>query len=170
MGKDKKEKKEKKSKKEKRPREEDEPAKKIQKGEEGGETVRIKVPIAVPFSNDHENLTKKVLSIVKYATTGKTMVRGIKDVTKIVRKEKAKKDALVVLAADISPLDVISHMPVLCQDKNVNYIWVPSRTDLGAATLSKRPTSSVIVQGVPSDKADVYQKVVKLVAKMGKKA
>ena len=126
MGKDKKEKKEKKSKKEKRPREEDAPEVKKPKTEESGETVRIKVPIAVPFSNDHENLTKKVLSIVKHATKAKTMVRGIKEVTKIIRKEKANKDALVVLAADISPLDVISHMPVLCQDKGVCYYYVIS--------------------------------------------
>ena len=64
--------------------------------------------------------------MVKYATKNKTMVRGIKEVTKIVRKGKAQKNALVVLAADISPLDVISHMPGLLDEKEVS-IFFPSK-------------------------------------------
>eukprot|EP01063_Lacrimia_lanifica_P036615 TRINITY_DN7316_c0_g1_i1.p2 TRINITY_DN7316_c0_g1~~TRINITY_DN7316_c0_g1_i1.p2 ORF type:complete len:163 (+),score=86.49 TRINITY_DN7316_c0_g1_i1:48-536(+) len=148
------------------------PAKRA-KGEDGeaveateAPAVRLSIPIAHPSANDHENLTKKVLSLVKYATKNKSMVRGIKEVTKIARKGKAGKNALVVLAADISPLDVISHMPMLLEEKGVQYIWVPSRSDLGAATLSKRPTSAVIVKSVPEDKQDSMKKVMKVVGKL----
>eukprot|EP01059_Diplonema_ambulator_P032388 TRINITY_DN6328_c0_g2_i1.p1 TRINITY_DN6328_c0_g2~~TRINITY_DN6328_c0_g2_i1.p1 ORF type:complete len:188 (+),score=68.61 TRINITY_DN6328_c0_g2_i1:43-606(+) len=168
--KDEKEKKEKKDKKEKK----EAKAEKVEKTEEpaaaaeGEDVVRICVPIAHPFSNDVENLTKKILAMVKYATKEKTMVRGIKEVTKIVRKGKAAEGCLVVLAADISPLDVISHMPLLLESKEVQYVWVPSRSDLGAATLSKRPTSAVIIKKVPSDKEESYNKVRKIIAKMHK--
>jgi len=154
----------KKMKKEKKSKEEakEEPA------EAAGNAVRISIPIAKPNASEHENLVKKVLSLVKYATKDKKMVRGIKEVTKIARKGKAGKGSLVVLAADISPLDVISHMPLLLEEKEVTYIWVPSRTDLGAATLSKRPTSAVLIKGVPEDKQDSYRKVVKVVSKLHK--
>lgn len=54
-------------------------------------------------------------------------------------------NGLVVLAADISPMDVISHIPVLCEDHNIPYIFVTSRAELGAASATKRPTSVVMI-------------------------
>ena len=42
-------------------------------------------------------------------------------------------------------MDVISHIPVLCEDHGVPYIFVPSRAELGAAGSTKRPTSVVMV-------------------------
>ena len=52
---------------------------------------------------------------------------------------------IVILAADISPMDVISHIPVLCEDHGIPYVYVPSRAELGAAGATKRPTSIVMV-------------------------
>lgn len=51
----------------------------------------------------------------------------------------------MVLAADISPMDVISHIPVLCEDHGIPYVFVTSRAELGAAGATKRPTSVVMV-------------------------
>ena len=42
-------------------------------------------------------------------------------------------------------MDVISHIPVLCEDHNVPYIYVTSRAELGMAGQTKRPTSVVMV-------------------------
>jgi len=42
-------------------------------------------------------------------------------------------------------MDVISHIPVLCEDHNIPYVYVPSRAELGAAGSTKRPTSVVMV-------------------------
>jgi len=50
--------------------------------------------------------------------------RGVKDVVKAIKKG-AK--GVVVLAADVSPVDVISHIPVLCEDNQIPYIFVRSR-------------------------------------------
>jgi ribosomal protein L7Ae-like RNA K-turn-binding protein len=32
-----------------------------------------------------------------------------------------------VLAGDISPIDVITHIPIVCEDNKVPYIYVPSK-------------------------------------------
>lgn len=53
--------------------------------------------------------------------------------------------SLVILAGDISPLDILSHIPVLCEEQNVPYIFVPSKEALGAASSTKRPTSTVMI-------------------------
>lgn len=51
----------------------------------------------------------------------------------------------MVLAGNISPIDVISHLPVLCEDADIPYIYVPSKEDLGAAAQTKRPTSCMLI-------------------------
>lgn len=83
------------------------------------------------------------------AAKHKTLKRGVKEVVKSLRKSSTttttSAPAIVVLAADISPFDVISHIPVLCEDHNVPYIYVPSRAELGTAGATKRPTSVVMI-------------------------
>ena len=37
------------------------------------------------------------------------------------------------MAADASPLEIILHLPLLCEDMNVPYIFVSSKADLGQA-------------------------------------
>ncbi len=74
-------------------------------------------------------------------------------------------------------MDVISHIPVLCEDHNVPYIFVTSRAELGAAGNTKRPTSVVMVsearvgakkgEKIEGDEEfeDVYMELVKVVQK-----
>ena len=54
------------------------------------------------------------------AAKHKTLRRGVKEVVKSLRKSPTNASgtptAVVVLAADISPFDVISHIPVLCEE------------------------------------------------------
>lgn len=124
------------------------------------------------------------------AAKNKTLKRGVKEVVKSLRKSTttpgaspSQPSAIVILAADISPFDVISHIPVLCEDHHVPYVYVPSRAELGAAGSTKRPTSVVMItpQG-PKKKAgeadgddkekddwsEVYSDLAKVVVKAGK--
>ena len=32
-----------------------------------------------------------------------------------------------MLAGDISPIDVITHVPVLCEDNDIPYVYVPAK-------------------------------------------
>lgn len=52
---------------------------------------------------------------------------------------------LCIIAGDISPIDVISHIAVLCEDSDIPYIYTPSKAQLGAAAGTKRPTSVVLI-------------------------
>jgi H/ACA ribonucleoprotein complex subunit 2 len=51
----------------------------------------------------------------------------------------------LVLAADITPIDIISHLPVMCEDAQIPYVFVPSKEELGHASATKRPTSCVMI-------------------------
>jgi len=117
------------------------------------------------------------------AAKQKCLKRGVKEVVKAVRKTtpadpataQVAAPAIVVLAADISPMDVISHIPVLCEDHNIPYVFLPSRAELGAAGSTKRPTSVVMVTPNAGKKGEAkddewdeaYKELNKLVVKQG---
>ena len=63
-----------------------------------------------------------------------------------------------MIAGDISPIDVITHVPMLCEEAGVQYVYVHSKEQLGAAGMTKRPTSVMLV----------LPKAVKGSVKMGK--
>lgn len=78
-------------------------------------------------------------------------------------------------------MDVISHIPVLCEDHNIPYIYVTSRADLGMAGQTKRPTSVVMVSREGAKKtgkddkkesdedwAETYSSLVKVVEREGR--
>lgn len=121
------------------------------------------------------------------AAKNKTLKRGVKEVVKSLRKSPesgpsaapSNPIAIVIIAADISPMDVISHIPVLCEDHNIPYIYVTSRAELGAAGNTKRPTSVVMISKertgklkendeVVEDWDEVFSDLVKVVQKAGK--
>ena len=71
-----------------------------------------------------------------------------------------------ILAGDVSPVDVIAHLPVLCEEQDVPYIYVPSKQDLGYAALTKRPTSVVLVApkgGAAFEHQDLLDKAISAV-------
>jgi U4/U6 small nuclear ribonucleoprotein SNU13 len=37
------------------------------------------------------------------------------------------------MAADAEPIEIIMHLPLLCEDKNVPYVFLKSKTALGRA-------------------------------------
>ena len=68
--------------------------------------------------------------------TTKTLNRGISE--------------FIVMAADAEPIEILLHLPLLCEDKAVPYIFVHSKVALGRACGVSRPiiAASVIVNEV----------------------
>ena len=114
--------------------------------------------IAQPLAS--KKSTKKLHKLVKKASSSKNVRRGVKEVVKGLRKGDT---GLCVLAGDVFPLDVISHLPLLLEEKNVPYLFVPSKQDLGAAASTKRPTSVVLIKTPKSgfEAQDIYDAMMK---------
>ena len=79
-------------------------------------------------------LSKEVIDTVYEAievarNTGKIR-RGSNEATKSLEKGDTK---LVVIAADVSPKEIVMHIPILAEEKGILCVQVPSKTDLGAA-------------------------------------
>ncbi|KAF5364327.1 hypothetical protein D9756_000619 [Leucocoprinus leucothites] len=97
-------------------------------------------PIAKPLAQ--KKLLKKLHKVVKKGSKARQVKRGVKEVVKGIRKGEK---GLLVLAADINPIDIISHLPVLSEEANIPYVFVPSKEELGHASSTKRPTSCVMI-------------------------
>lgn len=53
--------------------------------------------------------------------------------------------SLLIIAADISPIDIVSHLPILAEEAQIPYIFVASKEDLGHYSSTKRPTSCIMI-------------------------
>jgi large subunit ribosomal protein L7Ae len=72
----------------------------------------------------------KALEIIEIARTSGKIKKGANEVTKAIEKGTAK---LVVYAADVSPKEVIMHLPLLSKEKGIPCVEIQKKEDLGAA-------------------------------------
>eukprot|EP00995_Heteronema_vittatum_P007998 NODE_3155_length_698_cov_533.080123_g2236_i0.p1 GENE.NODE_3155_length_698_cov_533.080123_g2236_i0~~NODE_3155_length_698_cov_533.080123_g2236_i0.p1 ORF type:complete len:159 (+),score=32.86 NODE_3155_length_698_cov_533.080123_g2236_i0:43-477(+) len=77
-----------------------------------------------------EKLSRTILDLVQQCTHLKQVKKGANEATKTLNRGTA---SLIVLAADASPIEILLHLPLLCEDKNVPYIFIPSKATLGRA-------------------------------------
>ena len=121
---------------------------------------RVKAVNVISHPLASKKSTKKAHKLVKKAASQKQIRRGVKEVIKGIRKGET---GLALLAGDIYPLDVISHIPLLLEEKDIPYLFVPSKQDLGAAASTKRPTSVVLVRTPKKDfdGKDLYDALTK---------
>ena len=139
------------------------------KGDAGGsdeekeeKKIRLRSPIANPLAG--KKLTKKVLKGIKKAAKAKAIRRGVKEVIKALKKGEK---GVCVIAGDISPIDVIAHVPIFCEELSVPYVYVPSKEDLGTASQTKRPTSIVLMScKADADYKEAYDEIQKEVAEI----
>lgn len=93
-------------------------------------------------------VTKKILDLCNQATLYKQLKKGANESTKSLNRGVAD---LVILAADTEPLEIILHLPLLCEDKNVPYVYVPKQADLGRACgVSRNIVAAVILRNPES--------------------
>ncbi len=116
------------------------------------------MPMYVKFEMPEE-LVKKVYEAVEKARDSGKVKKGTNETTKAVERGEAK---LVVMATDVSPEEILAHMPYLCDEKGVPYAYVPSKEELGrAAGLEVAAASVAIVE--EGDAKAIVEEIVKKV-------
>ncbi len=113
------------------------------------------MPIYVKFEIPDE-IVKKSYELVEKARSSGKIRKGANEVTKAVERGEAK---LVIMAKDVSPEEILAHMPYLCEEKNVPYSYVPSKEELGRVAGLQVPTSVVAVVG-EGDAKEIFEEVV----------
>jgi large subunit ribosomal protein L7Ae len=68
--------------------------------------------------------------------------KGTNEATKAVERAQAK---IVVIAEDVDPPEVIAHLPLLCDERKIPYVFVPSKDKLGTAVGIDVPCASACI-------------------------
>ncbi len=79
---------------------------------------------------------------IELAKKSGKICKGANEVTKALEKGKAK---LIVYAKDVSPAEIVMHLPILAKEKGVICIEVGSKQELGASAGLPLGTTAVAV-------------------------
>ncbi|TRY64169.1 hypothetical protein TCAL_00804 [Tigriopus californicus] len=106
------------------------------------EKLKFVSVIAKPMAS--KKLAKKLYKCIKKGSKQKDLIRnGLKDVQARIRKGER---GLIVFAGDVTPIEVMCHLPAVCEEKNIPYVFTPSRQDLGTAMGVKRGSLMVMIK------------------------
>lgn len=75
-----------------------------------------------------KDLVNEVYEAVRLARQSGKVRKGTNETTKAIERGVSK---LVVIAEDVQPPEVVAHLPILCEERNAAYIFVPSKQQLG---------------------------------------
>ncbi len=119
--------------------------------------VRFEVP---------EDLAEKVYEAVRKARETGKIKKGTNETTKACERGIAK---LVVIAEDVDPPEIVAHLPILCDEKKIPYVYVPSKKRLGeAAGIEVQAASVAIID--PGEAQALVKEIIDKVKELRSKA
>lgn len=87
--------------------------------------------------------------------TGK-IKKGTNETTKAIERGVVK---LVYIAEDVVPPEVVAHLPILCEERGIRYIFVPSKARLGTSSGLNVPAAAVGITE-PGDSSDLITEII----------
>ena len=77
-----------------------------------------------------EDLVSPILEAIRVASQTGKVRKGTNEATKAIERGISK---LIVIAEDVEPPEVVAHLPLICEEQNAAYAFVPSKQELGKA-------------------------------------
>ncbi|MCS7364057.1 MAG: 50S ribosomal protein L7Ae [archaeon GB-1867-035] len=112
-------------------------------------------PFYVRFEVPSE-LAEKSYEALQIARDTGRIKKGTNETTKAVERGLAK---LVYIAEDVDPPEIVAHLPLLCEERKIPYIYVPSKVKLGrAAGIEVAAASACIID--PGDASELIKEII----------
>jgi large subunit ribosomal protein L7Ae len=121
-------------------------------------------PFYVKFSVPKEVADAAYEALQIAARTG-SVKKGTNETTKAIERAHAK---LVVIAEDVDPPEVVAHLPLLCEERKIPYVFVPSKHKIGSAVGIDVPAASACIIDV-GDAESLVKEITKRVEEQKKK-
>jgi len=123
-------------------------------------------PFYVRFEVPPELAEKAYEALKKARETGGKIRKGTNETTKAVERGQAK---LVLIAEDVDPPEIVAHLPLLCDEKKIPYIYVPSKKKLGeAAGIEVAAASAAIID--PGGAKELVEEIIRQVQEIRAKS
>jgi large subunit ribosomal protein L7Ae len=115
--------------------------------------VKLEVP---------EEIVNATYEAIQLAFRTGNIRKGTNETTKAIERSQAK---LVIMASDVDPPEVVAHLPLICEERNIPYVIVPSKTKLGSVAGINVPSAAVCISE-PGEAADLVKEIVKRISKL----
>ncbi len=92
----------------------------------------------------------KGYELVEIARKSGKIKKGSNEATKMLERGTAK---AIVYASDVSPKELVMHIPLIAKEKGILCIEVPSKDELGAAAGLTKGTAAVAIMDAGDAKA-----------------
>ena len=109
-----------------------------------------------------EDLVSPILEALRVAAQTGKVRKGTNEATKAIERGISK---LIVIAEDVEPPEVVAHLPLICEEQNAAYAFVPSKQELGKA-LGIEVTSAAAAILDAGDAQHIIDEVVASMAKI----
>ena len=111
-----------------------------------------------------EKLQEQQLELIeKAAKKGKVRI-GVNEVTKAAERGTAK---LVLVAQDVSPKEIVMHLPLICKEKSIPFSYVQTKEALGKRAGIAVGTSAIAVTDEGEAKKELAE-ITKKLAELSK--
>jgi H/ACA ribonucleoprotein complex subunit 2 len=114
------------------------------------------LPIASPLAG--HRLTKQVGNLIAKCAEQKRLIYGVKHTSKLLKK---KERGICILGGNVSPMDIITHLPAICERESFPYVFLPTKEQISTYAQRTMPVACVVVRP-PEDDAyrEEYEAVV----------
>ncbi|MFX1303399.1 MAG: ribosomal L7Ae/L30e/S12e/Gadd45 family protein [Promethearchaeota archaeon] len=120
--------------------------------------VKFKVPDKL------KNQIKNALNTI--AETRDSKIRkGMNEVTKSIERVQAK---LVIMAEDVSPPEILFHVPLLCEEKGIPYGYMSTKKELGNSVRINVSSSAIAIENVGTGNESILEDVIKKIEEIKK--
>ena len=76
------------------------------------------------------DLVSPILEALRVAATTGKVRKGTNEATKAIERGISK---LIIIAEDVEPPEVVAHLPLICEEHDAAYAFVPEKLELGKA-------------------------------------
>lgn len=111
-----------------------------------------------------KDLVPQILEMLSVAKESGKVKKGINEATKSIERKTAQ---FVVIAGDVTPEEIVIHLPILCKEKGIPYAFLPTKKELGQSVGIMVGTSAVAVEngGAATERLqDILKKLPKKAA------
>src|SRR6266540_2160188 len=120
-------------------------------------------PYYVKFETP-KDIVNAVYEAVRLSKQSGKVRKGTNETTKAIERGSSR---LVVIAEDVEPPEVVAHLPILCEERKIAYLYVPSKLELGkSAGLDVGSAAISVVE--PGDGAQSLKDILKIVENIKK--
>lgn len=102
----------------------------------------------------------KALQVVESAKAANGVRKGTNEATKAIERGEAK---LVIIAEDVDPEEIVMHLPAICAERAIPFLFVAAKKDLGAAAGLKVGTAAVAITAAGSGESTLKELASKFV-------